>query len=107
MNLFGNASADGAGKLVRNIAVAGGLVAFFAVAAAGYLDRSAQDGFIAEMAQKGFGAAPRGVASVPHPSAPAGGVRYGDVDYMPTASIPASQQKIKNVVSDPRLGLPN
>ena len=36
-----------------------------------------------------------------------GGVRYGNVDYMPTATIPASQQRVRNVISDPRLGLPN
>lgn len=106
MNLFGNASADGAGKLVRNIALAGGVVALLSVAVAGFLDRSAQDGLIAEIAQKGFNA-PRGMASVPQSGAATGGVRYGNVDYMPTASIPASQQRVRNVISDPRLGLPN
>jgi hypothetical protein len=34
------------------------------------------------------------------------GIRYGNIDYMPTASVPASQQTIKNVVGDPSLGMP-
>lgn len=108
MNLFGNAAADGQGRLIRHIAIAGAAVAVTAVVAASLLDRAARDGSLNSLAF--WGAAPdpsRMLANAPRPSAPVGGIRYGAVDYMPTASIPANRQRVRNVVSDPSLGMPD
>ena len=103
MNLFGNSAVDGSGKLVRHVAMAGAAVILAAVAAAVFLDRAANDGTLASLS---FGNAPRGMAGVPRSQEPTGGVRYGNVDYMPTASIPGQKSRLKNVVTDPSLGMP-
>ena len=102
MNLFGNTSADGNGKLVRQLSLTGGLVIIIAMGAASYLDSAAKNGFAGLS-----GNASRILANVPKPAQATGGIRYGNVDYMPTASIPASQQRVKNVLSDTSLGMPN
>ena len=107
MNLFGSSEAGSDGRLVRNVALAGGFVALIAVAAAAFLDNAAQNGSLASLGFLTGNDPARQMANVPRASEPRGGVRYGDVDYMPTASIPGSQKKIKNVVSDPKLGMPD
>ncbi len=108
MNWFGNSTLDGNGKLVRQVAIGGALVAICAIAAAGFLDRAARDGSLASIQIWGGSGDPaRNMAGIPRSADPVGGIRYGNVDYMPTASIPASRQRIKNVVADPALGMPN
>lgn len=106
MNLFGTDSADGNGKLVRHIVIAGAVVAVAAVAAASFLDRAARDGSLNSIAFWGSSDPSRNMAGVPQSGQVTGGVRYGNVDYMPTATIPGQKPRMKNVVSDPRLGLP-
>jgi hypothetical protein len=107
MNLFGNSTVDGNGKLVRNIALAGGIVAVCAVVAASFLDRAAQNGTLASINIWGSSDPSRHMAGVPRAGEAVGGVRYGNVDYMSTATIPANRQRVKNVVADPTLGMPN
>ena len=102
MNLIEDSRPEGSGRLVRQFALAGGAVALLAVAAAAFLDNAASTGFAGLIGDN----TPK-LSSLPRPVQTTSGIRYGNTDYMPTASIPASKQKIKNVVSDTSLGMPN
>ncbi len=106
MNLFGDTESDGNGRLVRQVALGASVVVFAALVATLFLDEAAKDGSLASLSGGSLNPG-RHMATIPRSSTPAGGVRYGNVDYMPTASIPAGRQKIKNVVSDPSLGMPD
>lgn len=107
MNIFGAETADGSGKLLNRIVLAGFICAGAAIASVIFLDHASRDGTLAGPVpapqpdyNRVLGALPQAQERGPV------GVRYGGVDYMPTASIPASQQKVKNVVADPALGMP-
>ncbi len=102
MNASENDHTEGTGKLVRQFAIAGGAVVMLAVAAAAFLDDAASNGFAGLI-----GNSEPKLSALPRPVQTTSGVRYGDTDYMPTASIPANKQKFKNVVSDTSLGMPN
>ena len=107
MNIFGAGTADGNGRLLNRIVVAGFVCAGAAIASVIFLDHAARDGTLARLAPASQSNYAQTLMSLPQ-SQERGpvGVRYGGVDYMPTASIPASQQRIKNVVADPSLGMP-
>jgi len=105
MNIFGAEAADGSGKFLNRIVFAGFVLAGVAIASVVYLDHAGRNGSLATFWPAGD--VERRLQNLPQ-SQEAGriGVRYGNVDYMPTASIPASRQTVKNVVSDPSLGMP-
>jgi hypothetical protein len=111
MNLFGHGTAgDGSNTLLRNIGIAGAVVAIAAVIAVSSLDKASRDGTLNRIA--GWGVDKdlnRRMANMPRPSNEPGkviGVRYGNVDYTTTASIPGGKSKMKNVITDPDLGMP-
>lgn len=107
MNIFGADTADGSGKLLNRIVLAGFICASAAIASVIFLDHAAREGTLASLVPAQQSDYNRSLSAMPQ-SQERGpvGVRYGGVDYMPTASIPASQQKVKNVVADPALGMP-
>ena len=114
MNLFGNnAAGDGSGNLVRNIAIAGAVVTVGALFAGNMLDNAAQNGTLNRIAGWGvekdlntrMANMPRPIQS--SPSSSVVGIRYGNVDYTTTASIPGQKSKFKNVIANPGLGMPD
>ncbi len=114
MNLFGNGAAgDGSGNLLRNIAIAGAVVTVGALLGANMLDSAARNGTLNRIA--GWGVERdlnKRMANMPRPTqsnAPGKviGIRYGNVDYTTTASIPGQKSKFKNVIANPGLGMPN
>lgn len=109
MNLFGNSAADGSHALLRRVAFAGIAIVAAATAMAHFTEKAARDGSLAFLPPGIFfsNGPDTTLARLPRPSEQNTGVRYGNVDYMATASIPASKQRVKNVVSDPSLGMPN
>lgn len=109
MNIFGADAADGSGKLLNKIVVTGFALAGLAIVGVLALDHASRDGSLtAWVASKPESDLNRRLSNLPQSDSRGPvGVRYGNIDYMPTASIPASQQRIKNVVADPALGMPN
>lgn len=111
MNLFGHGTAgDGSNALLRNIGLAGAVVTLGAILAVSTLDRASRDGTLNSIAGWGVDSdLNKRMAAMPRPSSEPGkviGIRYGNVDYTTTASIPRGQRRIKNVITDPSLGMP-
>lgn len=109
MNIFGAEAADGSGRLINKIVMIGFALAGSAIIGVLALDHSTREGTLARwVASKPDSDLSRRLSNLPQSSerGPVG-VRYGNIDYMPTATVPAAQQRIKNVVGDPSLGMPN
>lgn len=110
MNLFGNGVAgDGSNRLLRTITLAGGIISVGALIATATLDsasRNKNSNWVSGLGSS-FGKHNK-VARSPQPVSqrPRIGIRYGNVDYMPTATIPGKKSRIKNVIADPSLGMP-
>jgi len=111
MNLFGNGTAgDGSNNLLRKIGFAGAILTIGAIIAASTLDKASRNGTLNRIA--GWGVESdlnKRMAAMPRHSNEPGkviGIRYGKVDYTTTASIPRGQRRMKNVITDPSLGMP-
>lgn len=109
MNLFGPVQpVDGSGSLLRKVMIGAGAVALIAIGSAAFLDNAARDGSLDRFAHWTNSSDLKSrTANLPRPTdgQPVAGVRYGGVDYMPTASI-GGKSKFKNVLDDPSLGMP-
>ncbi len=112
MNLFGNSAVgDGSNSLLRNIALAGGVIILGALVGAASLDKAAKDGTLNKIAGWGVKRDMNArMANIPRSNDAPGkviGIRYGNVDYTPTASINGQKSRFKNTFADPSLGMPN
>jgi len=129
MNMFGKFDAgNGSQTLTRRIMIVCAAVAVGGLALAAILDRTTGDNAAWVVAPDASGAL-HALHRAPRAEAPVAGIRYGEVDYLPTASIPQTRQgdlrqgrvnqerrpqdrgsqdalRWKNVVTDPSLGLP-
>lgn len=109
MNLFGPVQpVDGSGALLRKVVFGAAAVAIVSLASAAYLDHAARQGSLNRIGHWAGGSDLKSrTANLPRPTSgqPVAGVRYGGVDYMPTAST-GGKSRFKNVLDDPSLGMP-
>lgn len=111
MNLLGNGTVgDGSNKLVRNIVLVNAGLIIASVLAVNYLDLANRDGTLEQIASSlKSNKYEASLAKAPKPTGDPSrivGIRYGNVDYTATASIPKKSSRFKNVVTDPSLGQP-
>ena len=94
MNRFRSFVSDTRGNGTTRIAVAAGVLSFFAILGATSMDRAARDGSLARIAAALKGENPQVATNRP---------RTGPYDFTATGSI---EQSARNVILDPCLGIP-